>query len=79
MTKQFTDKCQRGIRAYHNKEIEKIIDNQIACCAELSKKYKIEVVIPFVTNAWDICFVLKKFEQFNINLPICVMIENPSV
>ena len=78
MTKQFTDKYHRGIRAYHNKDIAQIIDNQIACCAELSKKYKIEIVIPFVTNTWDICFIQKKIEQFNINLPICIMIENPA-
>ena len=60
MTKQFTNQCLRGIRAYHNNEISKIIDNQIACCAELSKKYKIEIVIPFVTNTWDISFIQKK-------------------
>lgn len=78
MTNQFADKYQRGIRAYRNKEIEAIIDNQIACCAQLSKKYKIEIILPFVTNSRDICFIRKKFEQLNINLPICVMIENPA-
>ena len=78
MTNQFFDKYQRGIRAYRNKEIEAIIDNQIACCAQLSKKYKIEIVLPFVTNSRDIYCIRKKFEQLNINLPICVMIENPA-
>ena len=78
MTKQFTNQCLRGIRAYHNNEISKIIDNQIACCAELSKKYKIEIVIPFVTNTLDISFIQKKFNEFNINLPLCIMIENPA-
>lgn len=77
-TKYFTPKPQRGIRAYLNKDIEKIIDIQIACCKELSQKYKIEIVIPFVTNTFDIDFIQKKFEQFNINLPICIMIENPA-
>lgn len=78
MTKQFTNQCLRGIRAYHNNEISKIIDNQIACCAELSKKYKIEIVIPFVTNTSDISFIQKKINEFNINLPLCIMIENPT-
>lgn len=77
-TKHFAFKYQRGIRAYLSKDIEKIIDIQIACCAELSQKYKIEIVVPFVTNTWDIYFIQKKIEQFNINLPICIMIENPA-
>lgn len=74
-----TDKIERGIRAYGTDKYGKIIDNQLKTCVELSKDYNIEIVIPFVTNIYDILCVQKKLKELNAgNIHICAMIENPS-
>lgn len=71
-------KLERGIRSYEFEKIKQIIDTQINACNYLSKKYSIEIVIPFVTNIQDIFIVKSKIEEYNSNISLCVMLENPS-
>lgn len=68
----------RGIRAYTIDKYKKIIDNQLETCVELSKVYNIEIVIPFVTNIYDILCIQNKLKELNANINICAMVENPS-
>jgi len=47
-------------------------------CVYLSKNYSIEIVIPFVTNIQDIITIKNKLKEYDSNIPVCVMIENPA-
>lgn len=72
------NKFERGIRAYESKKVRQIIDAQLKGCVYLSKNYSIEIVIQFVTNIQDIITIKNKLKEYDSNIPVCVMIENPA-
>jgi len=69
---------KRGVRAYSIPKYYNILINQLKACIDVSQYYEIEIVIPFVTNIYDIIFIKSKLKELDADIPICAMIENPS-
>lgn len=70
----------RGVRAIAAKQISEIIEYQIKCIVDISKRYRVSIVIPFITNYNDIEMVDNLVKKYNngLSLPICAMIETPA-
>lgn len=71
---------ERGIRAATNNSVLQIIKEQLKTIIQISKKYKVTLVIPYITNLQEIIFIDNLVRDLNNNIPIplCAMVETPA-